>query len=230
MNHSEELMLNAYLDNELDVRETDRFLSWIDSNPKFKIRLEELQANKQLLKSAFDDEVSKTEIPGLCARMQLPELGQVAASLVFGVVLGIVSTNLHNLGGNDKETLGATNIAQTEKPLVIHLDKNDQALLKRTVEMAESALLAGANEQKPVEILTNANGLDLLDANSPYASQLTHLMKKYPNLRLVACTNGIARKLERGETVNLLPGIVQERSAIEHVVDRLQSGWSYLRI
>jgi intracellular sulfur oxidation DsrE/DsrF family protein len=49
-------------------------------------------------------------------------------------------------------------------------------------------------------------------------------------LAFVACGNAIARYRSAGLDVTLVPEARVERTAVEHIVDRVRQGWTYLKI
>ncbi len=56
------------------------------------------------------------------------------------------------------------------------------------------------------------------------------MMDKYDNLTFVACANTIKRLKEQGVDVLLIDRTHASETAIDHVVERLQAGWTYIKI
>jgi intracellular sulfur oxidation DsrE/DsrF family protein len=78
--------------------------------------------------------------------------------------------------------------------------------------------------------VANGAGLDLLRADrSPLAERVIALNERHPNVKLIACNLTMDRLRRRGETVALLPGVQVVPSALDEIVDRLNSGWLYVR-
>lgn len=103
--------------------------------------------------------------------------------------------------------------------------------LATALDEVEGLLRSARAERRAieVEIVANSSGLDLLADASPYARRVAALRKEYPNLGLVACGQTIARRRAGGLEVNLVPGTAIAPSALEQVIERLRSGWIYVR-
>ena len=88
-------------------------------------------------------------------------------------------------------------------------------------------------DQLQVEVVANAGGVNLLRADvSPYKARVEELMRKYPNLAFLACSNTVAklkRKLGPGR-VDLIPNIRVGPTAVNEIVTRLQEGWIYIKV
>ncbi|MBM3391305.1 MAG: hypothetical protein FJY34_04920 [Betaproteobacteria bacterium] len=56
------------------------------------------------------------------------------------------------------------------------------------------------------------------------------LARRHELLTFVSCGNAIARYRNAGLDVTLVPEARVERMAIEHIVDRVRLGWTYLKI
>ena len=56
------------------------------------------------------------------------------------------------------------------------------------------------------------------------------MMDKYDNLTFVACANTIRRLREQGVDVLLIDRTHASETAIDHVIGRLQAGWTYIKI
>jgi intracellular sulfur oxidation DsrE/DsrF family protein len=115
--------------------------------------------------------------------------------------------------------------------VLMHVSSGSESLAT-ALEEIEDLLRSARAERRTiqVEIVANSSGLDLLAADaSPYAVRLAALQREFPNLGLVACGQTIARRRARGEQVNLVPGTTIAPSALEQVIERLRSGWIYVR-
>lgn len=70
---------------------------------------------------------------------------------------------------------------------------------------------------------------DPLSDGSATAGRIRNLLSDHPGLKVYACGNTIARLQRRGEQVELLEGTRRASSAVDHIVDRLQDGWRYIK-
>jgi intracellular sulfur oxidation DsrE/DsrF family protein len=101
--------------------------------------------------------------------------------------------------------------------------------MQEALDMVE-AYLAKAGRAK-VELVVNNSGLDLLrEESSFHAERIAALAARYDTLAFVACGNAIARYRSAGLDVTLLPEAKVAQTAVEHIVDRVRQGWTYLKI
>jgi intracellular sulfur oxidation DsrE/DsrF family protein len=56
------------------------------------------------------------------------------------------------------------------------------------------------------------------------------MMDRYDNLSFVACANSIKRLREQGVDVLLIDRTHTRETAIDHFIERLQQGWTYIKI
>lgn len=221
--------LNAFVDNELDEQEREEVLAAMAEDEELGRRLCALRSTKDLLRHAYD------RVPAMPrrGRRHLPLWGGALAAgmaLVVGVLIGwqghraIVSSpdepGLAWLGG-----LFAVQPAR----VLIHLDNSQVDRMEEALDMVE-AYLARTGKAK-VELVVNNSGLDLLrEETTPHAERIAKLAARYDMLAFVACGNAIARYRSAGLDVTLVPEARVERTAVEHIVDRVRQGWTYLKI
>lgn len=221
--------LNAFVDNELDEQEREEVLAAMAEDEELGRRLCALRSTKDLLRHAYD------RVPAMPrrGRRHLPLWGGALAAgmaLVVGVLIGwqghraIVSSpdepGLAWLGG-----LFAAQPAR----VLIHLDNSQVDRMEEALDMVE-AYLARTGKAK-VELVVNNSGLDLLrEETTPHAERIAKLAARYDMLAFVACGNAIARYRSAGLDVTLVPEARVERTAVEHIVDRVRQGWTYLKI
>ena len=128
----------------------------------------------------------------------------------------------------------ATGQPQTEPAAVgtlFHIAVADARAMEAILDRAESLLAEHGREGRPVEVVANAGGLNFLRADtSAFAERIGGMLAKYPNLSLVACANTIERFEERGEKVLLIAPAKSDKTAIDHIIQRVRHGWTYLKI
>ena len=82
-----------------------------------------------------------------------------------------------------------------------------------------------------LEVIANSRGINLLRAGvSPHAARMVRMKQRYANLYWVACGQSIARFVNDGEKVALLPITRTAPTAIGEIVTWLQQGWIYVRV
>ncbi len=242
-NEFSEELLQAYIDGELDLGESEALLQAMGGNPVLKTRVCQLQHLKGLVKNAFpldDDSVNDDYLQqNAKARGWLPGL--------VGLLLGVViATAAYQFGGNGlldtvagegkggiESGLAQHEVAAVETPkkVLLHIDSGDAMRLEEALEYAEDLLHDYGEKGIEVELIANAGGVKLFKTgNSLYQARLERLSGSYENLGFIACASAIAVLRERGEKVDLLPQTQIDVTALDHVVKRLQEGWTYLKI
>jgi intracellular sulfur oxidation DsrE/DsrF family protein len=113
--------------------------------------------------------------------------------------------------------------------ILIHLDSSRAEQMEATLDLAEAYLAKTGNAR--IEIIANNTGLDLLRARTtPYAARIAELKAQHRRVGFIACGQTIARLQRIGQDVALVPEAAVTRTAIEHVAERVQQGWTYLKI
>jgi intracellular sulfur oxidation DsrE/DsrF family protein len=123
----------------------------------------------------------------------------------------------------------------TELRLLFHISEDNARALAAAFDRIEKLLADYTAARQPVmvEVLANAEGLRLLRAETATDAQrerIRQLQAAYPNLRFLACGNTLRRLRLEGQKVELLPEVVVVKSALDQVVQRLQEGWTYVKI
>lgn len=222
--------LNAFVDNQLGVQECDEILAAIASDAELGQRLCALRSAKELVRHAYGN------VPPARHRLnrRLPVwCGALAASitLVVGVLagwLGHQATATAEAPGAATSWAGRVFAAEPGR-ILIHLDSSRSEQMDAALDLAE-AYLAKASDAR-IEIIANHRGLELLRVDTtPYAARIAGLKAQHARVGFVACGQTIARLQGVGVDVELVPETTVARTAIEHVAERVQQGWTYLKI
>ena len=225
-NYSDE-QLNAFVDDQLGAQEREEILAAAAADAEFGQRLCALRAAKELVGHAYGrlpDARHRTR-----RRVSLWG-GALAASLalVAGVLIGWQGHRASQAGAESFAWAGGLFAPQPARVL-IHLDNSQTERMEEALDMAE-AYLAKAGRAR-VEIVVNNSGLDLLREESTFhAERIARMAARHEMLAFVACGNAIARYRSAGLDVRLVPEARVERTAVEHIVDRVRAGWTYLKI
>ena len=224
MSHAEEFSserLNAFVDDELGARERDEILAALSDDPALAHKVCKLRAAKDLVRHAY------AAPPATAARRPSPGggWGALAAGLLLAIGILVGWQGHRAVAGAD----GSLTAAARPAGVLIHLDTSADNRMEETLDLAE-AYVAKTGHSK-VEIVVNNSGLNLLRAEtSPYAERIARLSSGRDMLSFVACGYAIARYRNAGQQVTLLPGTHVAPTAIEHVVDRVREGWTYVKI
>lgn len=223
--------LNAFVDGELASAERDEILAAAAEDAGLGQRLCQLRATKELLRHAYEEDCLPAQARGRPRRAAPPWRGALAAgvALAVGVLIG-----MHGLPGSDTAAQSASaataSLAVTQPArMLIHLDHAEAEHMEAALDLVE-AYLARAQDGR-IEVLVNSHGLDLLRADrTPHAGRIAGLLLRHDNVSFIACDQAIARFERAGQKVVILPQAVRTRSAIAHIADRLQAGWTYVKV
>lgn len=221
--------LNAFVDNELGALERDEILAAIAGDAGLGQRLCALRSEKDLVRHAYG------HVPAARRKRDrgLPLWGGALAAglaLVVGVLVGWQGHRAAASGGSESTFawMGHLFAAQPTRVL-IHLDSSQSDRMEEALDLAETYLAKPGNAR--VEVVVNNSGLDLLrKAATPYAARIAALTSHHEMLAFVACGSAIARYRSAGLDVTLVPEARVERTAVEHVVERVREGWIYVKI
>lgn len=224
MDEFSEDRLNALVDGQLGAQERDEILAAMAGDAELARRICALRSTKELVRHAYG------HLPPARGKrkLQLPVWGgALAASLVlaFGVLLGWTGHRTATSGESHWFTAFATEPAR----ILIHLDSSGAEQMEAALDLAEAYLARSGGAR--IEVIANHRGLDLLRAGiTPYAARIAELKSRHAHVGFVACGQTIARLQGSGVEVALVPEAAIARTAIEHVADRVQQGWTYLKI
>ncbi|MDP1612661.1 MAG: hypothetical protein Q8M11_16535 [Sulfuritalea sp.] len=218
--------LNAFVDNQLGVQECDEILAAIAGDAELGQRICALRASKELVRHAYG------RVPAAPrARNLRPSAwgGALAASLalIVGALGGWLGHHAATTGEMPRSM--AALFATEPARILIHLDSSQSEQMDAALDLAEAYLAKAGSAQ--VEVIANHRGLELLRVDTtPYAARIAGLKAHHARVGFVACGQTIARLQGVGVEVELVPETTVARTAIEHVADRVQQGWTYLKI
>lgn len=217
--------LNACVDNQLDFEEKRRIFKEMGHDPELAKEAQSLRQLKELVRHAYQQ-------PPRPQREQLAPKNSrwktsVAASLLFalGIGLGWIG-HLSTPAPSFQQAAAIPSSAN----IILHVNSATPDKLQLAMDEAER-LLRENTLNFNLEIMANSDGVDLLrTSTSPYAERIARLIKQYPNVSFMACANTLRQLKLRGSDITLLPGIHDNSSAVDKIVNRLQGGWRYLKV
>ena len=222
--------LNALVDGELIPADAEELLERLRTDQSLRDRVSKLRLMKQLISHTY----SETAVPQpITQSKRVPHLWALAtaASLVCGSLLGWIahqqtaSVPLEKLAGESR-------YANVDN-IVLHVASGSahtgRMALDRAEQILESARASG--RQVSVAIVANSAGLELMRREtSSHAQRIAALRTTYPSLSLIACGQTARRLRDSGAAVQLLDGIDESTSALDAIVQRMERGWTYVRI
>ena len=232
--------LNAFIDNQLDTTEQAEILDAVRHDAVLSQRVCKLQKLHNLVQLSYES----VEVPEHHSGLNKPQSNKfkwfAAASLflALGSIAGWIShqtMNPNNITEIAQFTNNAAAIKNADKwKLMLHVSTADPHKLNIILNEAEALLeeYAKSSRKLSLEILTNSKGLALVTNNGKdYNKRLQNLQVKYDNLAVMVCGETLKRiQRTKGKKLNLLPNTTVVPSAINQIVNRQQSGWSYIRI
>lgn len=234
--------LNAFVDGELDVAESEALIARMREDKALAQRVCALRSLQTMVRLAY------TEPPAAAGRKTgaLPSR-KFVQRCAFGclVLLAGLATGwaLRGAGGALIATgpvvpganFHAVSLKQQADPdrILLHLDSGAPGKMEALLDQAEGLLDAARQRGRTMqlEVIVNSQGIDLLRADhNPYAARIAQMKARHPNLQWVACGQSVARFRSEGQDVKLLRAAQTTPTAIGEIVTRLQQGWTYIRV
>lgn len=230
MRPSDELV-NAFVDHELAEAERETLLEQLNADEGLRQKVCELRMLKDMVRAGY------REPPVRKAALPLARSGwgwqAVAASLILAVGLGAGWVTRGVVADPIAAQMASLKGVQADPArLLLHVDSGNPehfaALLGKTQSMLDEARREGHALQ--VAVIVNSGGIDMLRAaTSQHAARVRSLQAAYPNLSFIGCRNTLMRLQDGGHDIRLLPGVEQAPAAIDEIVHRLESGWTYIK-
>lgn len=223
--------LNAYVDDELSPAEQAEAIARIGSDLDLKRQVCELRLLKDMMRTSYRAVPEFPEPP----TFRRPGWQAVAAAclLLAGLSIGWFGRGLWLAVPEGAQVVRIDPARVDSDRVVLHIDGASGGRMQRVIDRAEQMLREADSQGRAArfELVANSQGLDLFRAKtSSEARRLAELQRRYPNLVLVGCGQTLRRLHERGEDVELLPGVQVAPAALDQIVQRLQAGWVYLKV
>lgn len=224
----DELTLNAYVDGQLDPELERLVLNAMDNDPQIRDQVHALRRAKDWMRSGFADaEPPQRRLPGNGGWGKRLYAGIAAGFMLVAVGIGggIVG---YNLSGDMQQ---ASAIQTDPNRVVLHLDESEPEKFAALLDYTEYLLSQENASGVEVEVIANAGGIDLMRVGvTPYEDRLRRLSAQYDNLHFIACANAIRNLRKSGQDAVLIDRVHTGRTAVDHIVDRLRSGWTYKKV
>lgn len=236
--------LGALLDNELDDKERADMMAAIRQDKGLAARYYELCQIKGMVSQAYKNPPKPRQNKFSLATPWYDNTLRVTfASLtliLFGGIGGwIISSHFIKQEGVDYEGALFQTIAQLDptstksNKVLLHIDSMNETRVQAVLDTAEQLLRSrnfNTNNKLELEIVANANGLNILRLNSPYSTRIESIAAKYTNVLFLAC--GIAKqnaRLIEGRDIQLIPQAQDIPAALDQILRRIRDGWIYVR-
>lgn len=238
-------LLNAYLDGELGTDVATMLEQSLAQNHAQRTHLNELRRARLLARCAMQKRQSRLD--GVVRRPASQRHWLLARALAAGALIAVGylaghGSGTHNPPADLQSYLSSGSLviqpavlsAGQDMKAIYHISTADPDKLRGALDEIEILLSVYAKSGRTLnlEIIANAEGLNLLRADTSPASERVHAMQQdYKNVKFLACGKTIERlQLKTNmQAVPLLPGVAVVPSALDQVILRMQTGWSYIR-
>jgi intracellular sulfur oxidation DsrE/DsrF family protein len=228
--------LNRFVDDELGDADKRRLERHLVTDSAFAEKVRQYRSIDQALRDAYDD-VEPPQRRTITKRLRAGGGNRLALAILLfplGALMGwFTHGNLTPLEVRGPLVGGISSATQDREYLntVLHIDIDKQAAVEALLDRVETILTTYTDQEIQVEVVANAAGLNLLRSDkSAVAQRVSQMMDKYDNLMFLACANTIKHLREKGERVKLVGRTHASETAIEHIVNRLRDGWTYVKI
>ena len=235
--HIDDILLGAFIDGQLDAANAEAVIAALQEDPDTRDRLYQLRRAKDLMKLGFDHveaPAPATPPEPKCLLSARGRLGVAASLLVLALgfgsgILGYYGTK-QLAGDATSAAIASAPQAYTDR-VVLHLGESDAKQFAAALAFIENFLEANQAEDRQIEVIANSGGLDLMRVDtSPFKNQLVAMMQNHDNVHFIACANAIRNLHKQGIQAQIIPEVHTDKTAIDHIIARLQAGWSYVKI
>ncbi len=230
----DEVMLDAFVDDQLDAANRQIIIQAMDTDENLRNRVYALRKTKDLMKLSFDGVTPPKVNPEIFVnpfrRQCMVRMAASIAAMAIALSAGFVGYKY----GTNQNMAPEHNLAELTQQqgtrIIVHINESDPVQFETTLAYTEKFLKEHKNNGKAqIEVVANAGGIDLLREDYPLSDKVASMMEEYDNLTFIACTNAINRLRAQGFDPTMIKTVETEKAALNHIIDRLQHGWTYVR-
>ena len=230
--------LHAFVDNQLNEDEHAEVLQAISEDSELSQLVNNIRQDMEMLRLAYNNCPPPYRKFRRNTDIQW-KLAPVASAASLFLVIGLISGWLFLPSTPASKNLPAfSSIEQfslkksAHSNIMIHVSNMNEPRLTQALDKAESILKNSRKLKKPINltVVANASGLGLLRKESPFGNRIKALSHRYANLKFKAC--GIAMEnvlLKEGHIPKLLPEAIKVPNALGEILNKLKTGWIYLK-
>jgi len=225
-------ILNAFVDDELSTAERARLLERVSAEAALHKQACDLRLLKDMVQTAYHAPPDRKVASGAPCRGRVRQA--VAASLILGLGLGLGWVSHGMLGEpNAVHIASLQGVNADPGRVVLHVDSGAPGSFAALLDHSERMLKDAKQHGKPLQIVVIANGggIDLLRTSTTQQGERIRAMQtSYPNLSFIGCGRALNRLKDSGHDIRLLPGVQQTPAALDAIIERLEHGWTYIKI
>ena len=226
--------LNAFLDKELDDSEQARILARLQIDKDTADRFAELRQLKEKMTLAYASVPEPTDIPYEYSAGWRISYAQAAILTIVLISIGaFTGWNAKTEKNIPEETIIAIdqlNLDNTPSKILLHISTSDEHRINTVLSKARQFLSSDNSGAIEMEIVANAEGLSMLRNGSPFTDQIRSIRSQHENIRFLAC--GIAKQnaaLREGKNIELIRSAQEIPAALDRILNRIDSGWTYVK-
>ena len=229
--------LNAFIDDQLDIKERTEVLDEINTNPLLDEEIQELRQIKELVVLAYADLPQPSNQPNSSLNVSRKKTW-LATAAAFVLSIGLAAS-LFLPGAGDQQALSQfVSIGEVDiqslptNRILLHIGTRDPERVQIALQAAERWLASGREHHRTikVEIVAAADGLNIVRKGTPYQPRIRALIKADQNITVRACGFAMEhRRMKEGRVFELIPEAKQVNAALEQILKRLKQGWLYVR-
>lgn len=230
-NKIDDVMISAFVDNQLDAENRAAIIKEMEEDEELRDQVYQIRRAKDLMKLAYSDskpsEFRHEKFTKLFHRQCMMRIAAAFSVVVIGLSAGLVGYNY----GQDMTGSSLAELSQEESQrIILHIDASDPKQFESTLAYTEKFLNEHKSSGKAeIEIVANAGGIDLLRADFPMSEKVARIMDEHDNITFIACTNAINRLRAQGINPTMVKDVKTEIAALTHIIDRMNSGWTYIK-
>jgi intracellular sulfur oxidation DsrE/DsrF family protein len=233
----DDLMINAFVDGQLDAGNCENVLAAMENDPQTRERVYLMRRAKDLMKVGFEHVESPLPAAPIGKKRRLfgrSAYGLAASLLVMSLgfgsgIFGYYFTKQLS-GGTSVAAMSTTRDTYTDR-VVLHLSESDPKQFSAALGYIEKFLHDNQAPGSQIEVIANSGGLDLMRSDkSPFKTQVVAMIRDHDNVHFIACANGIRNLRKQGDNPPIIRNIDTDKTAIDHIIGRLQAGWTYVKV
>ena len=232
-NQIDEIMISAFVDNQVDIETREAIIKAMDEDDEIRNQVYQIRRAKDLMKLSYSSskasEFSDKRFANTFHRQCMMRVAAAFTALVIGLSAGFTG---YNYGQNTVVSTSHAELAQEDNQrIILHIDASNPKQFESTLAYTENFLNRHKNNGKAqIEVVANAGGIDLLRDNFPMSEKVARMMDEHDNITFIACTNAINKLRAQGINPTMVKDVKTEVAALTHIIERLNSGWTYVKV
>lgn len=227
-------MLGAFVDRLLDAEHAALVIKMMENDPEIRNQVYQLRRAKDLMKLGFAD-AKAPSTTSQKSRRSIYNLffSRIAASVAaVAISFGAGALGYHYYEAQDDavSTVASATLQQADR-VILHISEPDPKQFSNVLAYMDKFLDEHAADGSRIEVVANAGGINFMRGPiSPFKNQIIAMMDKHDNIQFIACASGL--RVLRNQDVEpiIIKGVGTDTTAIDHIVKRLQSGWTYMKV